>query len=76
MPEDADDAKKINYIVLEARYRFLNRVIEEEKYTKGYEKSQFYEYYNRFVRENYGGSHVSMAVLKKTMIEILGLTTT
>ncbi len=33
VPEDADDAKKINYIVLEARYRFLNRVIEEEKYT-------------------------------------------
>jgi transposase len=28
----------------------------------GYEQSQFYEHYNRFVRENYGGSDVSMPV--------------
>ena len=28
----------------------------------GYEKSQFYEYYNKFVKENCGGKDVSMAV--------------
>lgn len=34
----------------------------KEKNPNGYEKSQFYEYYNRFVEENYGGRQVSMAV--------------
>ena len=28
----------------------------------GYEKSQFYEYYNRFVNENFGGEKATMAV--------------
>lgn len=31
----------------------------------GYEKSQFYEYFNRFVEENYGGQNISMAVNRK-----------
>lgn len=34
----------------------------KEKNPDGYEKSQFYEYYNRFVQENYGGRQTSMAV--------------
>ena len=34
----------------------------KEQNPNGYEKSQFYEYYNRFVNQNYGGSHISMAV--------------
>lgn len=33
IPEDADATKKINYIALEARYKFLNRIIEEEGYS-------------------------------------------
>lgn len=37
----------------------------KEKNPDGYEKSQFYEYYNRFVQENYGGKHISMAVNRK-----------
>ena len=28
-------------------------------------KSQFYEYYQRFVQENYGGTKISMAVNRK-----------
>ena len=34
----------------------------KEKNPDGYEKSQFYEYFNRFIAENYGGQNVSMAV--------------
>ncbi|MGN8921442.1 hypothetical protein ACTNB0_10215 [Lachnospiraceae bacterium HCP28S3_F9] len=34
----------------------------KEKNPDGYEKSQFYEYFNRFITENYGGQKVSMAV--------------
>ena len=34
----------------------------KEKNPDGYEKSQFYEYFNRFIAENYGGQKVSMAV--------------
>lgn len=34
----------------------------KEKNPDGYEKSQFYEYYNRFVTENYGGANITMAV--------------
>jgi transposase len=34
----------------------------KEKNPDGYEKSQFYEYFDRFVEENYGGKQVSMAV--------------
>ena len=34
----------------------------KEKNPNGYEKSQFYEYYNRFVAENYGSAGISMAV--------------
>ena len=37
----------------------------KEKNPGGYEKSQFYEHYNRFVEENYGGKQVSMAVNRK-----------
>lgn len=37
----------------------------KEKNPDGYEKSQFYEYYSRFVAENYGGKSVSMAVNRK-----------
>ena len=33
-----------------------------EKNPDGYEKSQFYEYFNRFIAENYGSQKVSMAV--------------
>ena len=36
-----------------------------EKNPDGYEKSQFYEYYQRFVQENYGGTKISMAVNRK-----------
>ncbi len=32
---------------------------------EGYEKTQFYEYYAKFVDENYGGKDVSMAVNRK-----------
>ena len=34
----------------------------KEKNPDGYEKSQFYEYFNRFIAENCGGQKVSMAV--------------
>lgn len=34
----------------------------KEKNPDGYDKSQFYEYFNRFIAENYGGQKVSMAV--------------
>ena len=34
----------------------------KEKNPDGYEKSQFYEYFNRFIAENYDGQKVSMAV--------------
>ena len=34
----------------------------KEKNPDGYEKSQFYEYFNRFIAENYGSQKVSMAV--------------
>ena len=34
----------------------------KEKNPDGYEKSQFYEYFNRFIAENYGGQKGSMAV--------------
>lgn len=34
----------------------------KEKNPDGYEKSQFYEYFNRFIAEHYGGQKVSMAV--------------
>ena len=34
----------------------------KEKNPHGYEKSQFYEYFNRFLEENYGGKDSSMAV--------------
>lgn len=34
----------------------------KEKNPNGYEKSQFYEYFNRFIAENYGGQKISMAV--------------
>ena len=37
----------------------------KEKNPDGYEKSQFYEYYQRFVQENYGGTKISMAVNRK-----------
>ena len=37
----------------------------KEKNPDGYEKSQFYEYFNRFVEENYGGKDSSMAVNRK-----------
>ena len=37
----------------------------KEKNPAGYEKSQFYEYFGRFVAENYGGNGVSMAVNRK-----------
>ena len=37
----------------------------KEKNPDGYEKSQFYEYYQRFVQENYGGTKISMAVHRK-----------
>ena len=37
----------------------------KEKNPDGYEKSQFYEYFGRFVAENYGGNGVSMAVNRK-----------
>jgi len=37
----------------------------KEKNPNGYEKTQFYEYYDKFVRENYGGKDVSMAVNRK-----------
>ena len=36
-----------------------------EKNPDGYEKSQFYKYYQRFVQENYGGTKISMAVNRK-----------
>ena len=34
----------------------------KEKNPDGYEKSQFYEYFNRFIEKNYGGKDSSMAV--------------
>ena len=34
----------------------------KEQHPEGYQPSQFYEYYNRFLKENYGTEHVSMAV--------------
>lgn len=37
----------------------------KEKNPGGYEKSQFYEYYDKFVTENYGGKDVPMAVERK-----------
>jgi hypothetical protein len=37
----------------------------KEKNPDGYEKSQFYEYYQRFVQENYGDTKISMAVNRK-----------
>lgn len=37
----------------------------KEQNPNGYEKSQFYEYYSRFVEENYGGKNISMAVNRK-----------
>lgn len=37
----------------------------KEKNPDGYEKSQFYEYFNRFIEENYGGKDSSMAVNRK-----------
>ena len=37
----------------------------KEKNPDGYEKSQFYKYYQRFVQENYGGTKISMAVNRK-----------
>lgn len=37
----------------------------KEKNPDGYEKSQFYEYYQHFVQENYGGTKISMAVNRK-----------
>ena len=37
----------------------------KENNPDGYEKSQFYEYYSRFVSENYGGKAISMAVNRK-----------
>ena len=37
----------------------------KEKNPDGYEKSQFYEYYQRFVQANYGGTKISMAVNRK-----------
>ena len=37
----------------------------KEQNPHGYEKSQFYEYFNRFVEENYGGQNISMAVNRK-----------
>lgn len=39
----------------------------KEKNPNGYEKSQFYEYYNRFVAENYGRTGISMAVSRVNM---------
>ena len=41
---------------------FLQSSHYKEKNPDGYEKSQFYEYFNRFIAENYGGQKVSMAV--------------
>lgn len=48
----------------------------KEQNPNGYEKSQFYEYYRRFVEENYGGKNISMAVNRKpgekcTLIELM-----
>ena len=37
----------------------------KEENPNGYEKSQFYEYYSRFVAENYGGKNISMAINRK-----------
>ena len=37
----------------------------KEKNPDGYEKTQFYKYYAKFVAENYGGKEVSMAVNRK-----------
>lgn len=37
----------------------------KEKNPDGYEKSQFYEYYNKFIEANYGGEHASMPVNRK-----------
>ena len=34
----------------------------KQNHPDGYEQSQFYDYYNRFVKENYGGSDVKMPV--------------
>lgn len=34
----------------------------KQEHPDGYEQSQFYEYYHRFVQENYGGSDVKMPV--------------
>ena len=34
----------------------------KKEHPDGYEQSQFYEYYNRFVRETYGGTDVKMPV--------------
>ena len=34
----------------------------KQEHPDGYEQSQFYEYYNRFVKENYGGTDVKMPV--------------
>ena len=34
----------------------------KERIQMDMKKSQFYEYYQRFVQENYGGTKISMAV--------------
>ena len=38
----------------------------KEAHPDGYEKTQFYELYSRFVKENYGGNQISMAVNRKS----------
>ncbi len=43
-------------------YCWLDYKVENPE---GYEKTQFYEYYAKFVDENYGGKDVSMAVNRK-----------
>ena len=37
----------------------------KEAHPEGYEKTQFYDLYSRFVKENYGGNQISMAVNRK-----------
>lgn len=37
----------------------------KEQNPHGYEKSQFYEYFNRFVEENYGGQNISIVDLER-----------
>ena len=37
----------------------------KEKNPDGYEKSQFYEYYNKFIDANYSGEHASMPVNRR-----------